>query len=161
MTYSLNIQGGDLSLGGPGGLSVVSGTDKLIQDLKCWLLEPMGTDPLHPDYGSILDGGATPGSSVSAGMIGTTLDGVALLRVEAEVTRVLNLYQRQQINRLQIEQSLYNGKNTYTHGEILASVDSVIAKQFKDTIIVNVVIRTANGQTLTFSQPLGGTGTTG
>lgn len=161
MTYSLNIRGGDLSLGGPGGLSTITGTEKLIQDLKCWILEPMGTDPLHPDYGSMLDGGNVPGSGVQAGLIGTTLDNVALLKVEAEVKRILTLYQQQQINRIQIEQSIYNGKNTYTFGEVLFSIDSVIATQFKDTVIVNVSIRTANGQTLTFSQPLGGTGTTG
>lgn len=160
MTYSLNVKGGDLSLGGPGGLSVVTGTDKLIQDLKCWLLEPMGTDPIHPDYGSILDGGSLPGSGRMAGLIGTEIDSTSILKVEAEVRRILTAYQQQQIDRIRIERTIYNGKNTYNFGEILYSVDSVSARQFKDTIIVNVSIRTASGQQLTFSQPLGGTGTT-
>lgn len=158
MTYSLNIRGGDLSLGGPGGLSTVTSTDKLIQDLKCWLLERIGTDPLHPDYGSTLDGGGVPGGPQMNGLLGNAIDQVTILQVEAEVRRILDLYRQQQINRIQIEQTLYNGKNTYTFGEILFAVDSVNATQFKDTIIVNVAIRTANGQSITFSQPVGGVG---
>lgn len=155
MTYSLNIMGGDLSLGGPGGLSTVTGGEKLIQDLKCWLLEAIGTDPLHPDYGSKLDGGGAPGSPQQWGMIGSEIDSTSLMMVEAEVRRILNQYQQQQVNRIQIEQTLYNGKNTYVMGEILYSIDSVTASRFKDTIIVNANIRTANGQSLSLTQPVG------
>lgn len=158
MTYSLNIKGGDLSLGGPGGLSVVTSTDKLIQDLKCWILEAIGTDPLHPDYGSMLDGGGVPGGPQMNGLIGTTIDQTTLLQVEAEIRRILSLYQQQQINRIQVEKALYAGKHTYTFGELLYSVDGVTATQFKDTIIVNVSIRTANGQSISFSQPVGSVG---
>src|SRR4051812_1259303 len=100
MTYSLNITGGDLSLGGPGGLSVVTSTEKLIQDIKCWLLEAMGTDPLHPDYGSTLDGGGMPGTPFQEGIIGSEINSTSLLMVEAEVRRILSLYQQQQINRI-------------------------------------------------------------
>lgn len=157
MTYSLNIKGGDLSLGGPGGLSTVTSTDKLVQDLKCWLLEAMGTDPIHPDYGSMLDGGHVPGGPEMAGMIGSAIDSTTLMQVESEVRRILSAYQQQQVNRIQIEQSLYNGKNTYTFGEVLLSVDAVEAVQFRDTIVVNVSLRTANGQTISFSQPVGST----
>lgn len=155
MTYSLNIMGGDLSLGGPGGLSTVTSAEKLVQDIKCWLLEGMGTDPLHPDYGSKLDGGSLPGSPRDEGMIGAEMGPTTLMLVEAEVRRVLQQYQQQQVNRIQIEQTLYNGKNTYSMGEILYAIDSVTATQYKDTIIVNAHIRTANGQSLSFTQPVG------
>ena len=60
MTWSLAVVNGDLSFAGPGGYATVSGQNKLIQDLKNWLLEPRGTDPIHPGYGCTLDGGMLP-----------------------------------------------------------------------------------------------------
>lgn len=159
MTWSLNISGGDLSLGGPGGLSTVTSTDKLIQDLKCWLLEAIGTDPMHPDYGSTLDGGQLPGGVFQDGMIGGSIDAGTMLQVEAEVRRVMTAYQQQQTTRITMEQNLYQGKNTYTWGEILYSVNSVSTTSSLDTIIVNCQVTTANGNTLTFSQPVGSTTT--
>jgi phage baseplate assembly protein W len=152
MSWSFYIRNGDLSFAGPGGFATVSGQQKLIQDLKNWLLEPRGTDPMHPDYGCILDGGLLPDGTVSDGMIGNVLTSESLVDVESEVRRVMQAYQQQQLDRLQRESAQFAGKNTFSAGEILATVVTVNIQQVADTVLVNPIIQTADGDQLSFTQ---------
>jgi hypothetical protein len=69
MSWSLRIQNGDLMLDGT-NLGRATGSAKLIQDLRCAILEKMGTDDLHPEYGSLLDGGRDESGDVQPGYIG-------------------------------------------------------------------------------------------
>ena len=154
MTYSLHIKNGDLNLGGPGGFAIVTGSQKLVQDLKNWLLEPRGTDPSHPEYGSVIDGGILPDGSVISSSIGSTIDDERLLEIETELRRVLLAYQQQQLDRLQAESIQYNGKNTFSPGEILYSVQSVDVSRFGNTVIARITILTSAGQQITFTQPV-------
>lgn len=155
MTWSFHTRNGDLNLGGSGGgFATVTGQQKLVQDLKNWLLEPRGTDPLHPDFGAVLDGGLLPDGSFADSIIGNELNSEALLLIESEVRRVLAAYQQQQLDRLTRETTLYGGKNTFAMGEILTAVQSVRLQQASDTVLVTVTIQTGDGNTITFSQPL-------
>jgi hypothetical protein len=154
MSYSFHIKNGDMNLSGPGGFAIVSGQQKLVQDLKNWLLEPRGTDASHPEYGSIIDGGIQPDGSIVQSSIGTTIDDERLLDIETEIRRVLLAYQQQQIDRLQKEVVQYNGKNTFSPGEILRSVESVDVAQLDNAVIVKITILTSDGQTISFVQPV-------
>lgn len=150
------VSGGDLSLSGPGGFATVTGTQKLIQDLRDWILEPRGTDPDHPEYGSVLDGGTLPDGSVLDSPVGSILDSSVLLNMESEIRRVLTAYQQQQLARIQRESALYNGKNTFAPGEILYSVNGVTVEQYVDVAIATISITTSSGQVVPFNVPITG-----
>lgn len=154
MTWSFHTKNGDLNFAGPGGFATVTGQQKLIQDLKNWLLEPRGTDPIHPDYGAILDGGTLPDGSYADSIIGGELSGEALVLIESEVRRVLGAYQQQQLDRLTREMALYGGKNTFSMGEILVGVTGVALQQVSDAVLVTCTIQTGDGDQLSFTQPL-------
>ena len=154
MTWSFHVKNGDLNFAGPGGFATVTGQQKLIQDLKNWILEPRGTDPMHPDFGAVLDGGLLPDGSYADAIIGQQLTAEAMVLVESEIRRVLGAYQQQQLDRLNRESALYGGKNTFNLGEVLVAVSSVTLQQLADTVLVNVTIQTGDGDQLSFTQPL-------
>lgn len=154
MTWSLAVINGDLSLAGPGGYATVTGQQKLLQDLRNWILEPRGTDPFHVDYGSTLDGGTLPDGSTVDSVIGDLITSENLLTIESEVRRVLAAYQQQQLDRITTEAGLYKGKNTFAASEILQSVDEVNIQPVADMVFVQCVITTASGDQTSFTQAL-------
>lgn len=154
MTWSFHLKNGDLNFAGPGGFATVTGQQKLIQDIKDWLLEPRGTDPMHPDYGSTLNGGVMPDGTLVDSVVGQPITGETLLDIESEVRRVLAAYQQQQQSRLTDEAAKYAGKNTFSAGEILAQVLAVNLQQQADTVFVQIVLQTADGSQVSFVQPV-------
>lgn len=154
MSWSFQIRNGDLNFDGPGGFATVQGPQKLIQDLKCALLEPRGTDPVHPDYGSILNGGTMPDGSEAPSSIGQLMTPENLINVEGEIRRILHAYQVQQLDRLNRENMIYQGRNTFSAGEILLRVDDVQVNQEGDTAFCHITITTASGDAISFTQPL-------
>lgn len=154
MSWSFQIKNGDLTFAGPGGFATVSGTNKLVQDLRHWLLEPRGTDPMHPEFGSTLDGGELADGTVVASTIGGLFTTDDLLAIESEIRRILNAYQLIQAQRLTRETMQFGGKNTFSAGEILRTVNDVKVEQLGDTAVVTIAITTANGNNLQFIQPL-------
>ena len=154
MSWSLYIRNGDLTPAGPGGLAIVTGSQKLIQDLKHWILEQRGSDPMHPDYGSTLDGGTLPDGTIIPTSIGEIVDRERLMAIESELRRILIAYQEQQQERLQREANLYGGKNTFAPGEILADVVSVSVDQIEDKVVAFVRLTTESGQSVEFAQPV-------
>lgn len=154
MSWSFHIKNGDLNLAGPGGFATVTGQQKLIQDLKNWLLSPRGVDPMHPDFGSVLDGGVLPNGAQVDSFIGGVITSEALVEIEGEIRRILASYQQQQLDRLTRENTLFGGRNTFSAGEILASITDVQLQQVGDTVLVTCVIETASGDQLSFSQAL-------
>lgn len=155
MTYSLNIRNGDLNLGGPKGIATVTGVEKLLQDLRQRILEPVGTDPMNPDFGSALDGGLTPDGVEIVTNIGGQFTGETRANIEAEILRNLQAHQTLQIARIREQQEKYGGKTFFTEREILYRIDSIQSEQIVDTLVIKVIITTAAGQQFSIVQPLG------
>lgn len=153
MTWSLEVRNGDLTVGGA-QLGTVTAEDKLVQDLRHFLLERMGTDNLHPSYGSLLDGGVTPDGRTHDGVIGSALFNEAALFVESEIRRICNAYQARQIERAKQDRMRYN-KTTFTAGELLISVDDVALTQKETTLQVRIVLTTGTSRRIALDVPLG------
>lgn len=154
MSWSLHLRNGDLNPAGPGGLAQVTGSQKLVQDLRCALLESLGNDPLHLDWGSTLDGGIGPDGSTIPSAIGSVIDTNTILYIESEIRRVVTGYQQSQLSRLLDDQAKFGGKNTFAAGELLYSIDSVNVQQIGDVVVASVALTTSDGDQITLVNPI-------
>lgn len=152
MSWSLQLRNGDLTIGGA-SLGVVTNQAKLVQDLRCAILERMGTDPDHPWFGSLIDGGRLNGVEQPS-LIATTNWNVAALTIEAEIRRIVGQYQTQQINRSQADRTSY-GKPTLTPAELLMNVANIEFFQAQDNLLCRVTLVTGAGTELPINVPLG------
>lgn len=152
MSNSFKITAGDLSVGTGRSFERVSGAAKLAQDLRLWVLERIGTDPATPTYGSALDGGIIDGQEVPS-YIGQLVSGARVAEIQAEVYRLLESYQQVQLQKMQDEMALFNGKHTLSADEVLASIESVDTAVSYDMIIVKVTIITAGDNSINILIP--------
>jgi hypothetical protein len=138
VSTSLKVVNGDLSITA-GKFDIVSGTDKLTQDLTLWLTERYRDDRFHPTYGSILDG-----------YIGGVINANdTIVRVQSEVLRVLSNYQ-------QIQQAAFRATpNKFQPSELLQSVNGVDVSLSYDKVIVLIRITTAARTTTSISVGFG------
>jgi hypothetical protein len=144
MSWSLRVHNGDFVLGG-GKLDVVTGPNKLVQDFRHYLLEHMGSDPLHPNYGSLIDGGMLSDGTVVDSPIGQTDWNMIALKLESEIRRIAAAYQNSQLQRAKNDR-IYYGRSTLTANEILAAVSAIHFTQNADALIVEIVIETGDFQ---------------
>jgi hypothetical protein len=153
MTWSLAITNGDLVLSNS-DYATVTGEQKLIQDLTCFVLESMGTDPNHPDYGSLLDGGVDSSGALHQSMLGLPNGNlISEALIQSELQRILLSYQNMQIQRAKSDRLQY-GKTTFSLGEVLLSINSITMTPIADTLIVNIGITTGNDTSVSLSVPL-------
>lgn len=152
MAWSLQVKNGDFTVGGA-SLGIVTAEQKLVQDLSHFLLERMGTDTLHPGYGSLIDGGITPDGGINTGVIGAELFNEAALFVESDIRRICAEYQQRQIDRAQQDRFRYN-KTTFTAGELLIEVDQIELVQSGPTLQVNISLITGANRSVFLSLPL-------
>jgi phage baseplate assembly protein W len=132
---SFQITNGDLTLGTNNSLSLVVGKSKLLQDLTLWLEEPIGTGYTTPNFGSILNT-----------FIGSSNPQVQMAQVQAEVQRVLGLYQAQQKNRLQQMQS--RGQlASWNKSEIISSISQINTVAQGSSVILTIQVTTLNNTT--------------
>lgn len=144
MSWSIRVKNGDLALGAS-RLDTVTAQSKLLQDLSHWFREHMGTDRLHPEHGSLLDGGLEDGEFFP-GVIGEVGTAPNVAFIESEIRRIVGEYKTQQSERAKDDRLRYN-KATLTAGELLLSLDDVQMNQQLDRIIVRLFITTGIGQT--------------
>lgn len=131
---SIRIKDGDLVIGPGRRLDVTTGRGKLLQDLRLWLLEPLGVGFTTPNFGSIL-----------GDMVGSIdIDDVAV-DVEEEVRRILTLYQASQLERIRAAQDAGRLVN-FSRREVLDRIDKVEATVIGDRVQVTAHIRTATGE---------------
>lgn len=149
MSYSLQLRNGDLVVD-RGRLGFVTGPQKLVQDIRCALLERMGTDDLHPEFGSILDGGTVDGEEVE-GIIGETDPQVIRSFVATEVNRIISAYRNAQINRAQTDLITYS-KTTLSLGEALSDAQVNIG-MIEDMLVVQIVLIAESGDKKTIAIP--------
>lgn len=143
MSWSLEIENGDLSFAGA-GMGTVEGAAKLVQDLRCAVLEPMGTDPMHPGFGSTIDGGVMPDGTYTQGIIGQPNDAYAAAYVQSDIERIAQQYQSQQQARYQQDVATY-GKGTITADEALLSVEQVSTSASQNQLLVQATLQTGTG----------------
>lgn len=156
MSWSLQLRNGDLALGGA-SFGQVSGQAKLAQDLRCALLEPRGTDDMHPTFGSLIDGGLDDLGVYQHSLIGSDNWGFAALQIEADIRRICLNYQRSQLERARQDRFQY-GSSTLTPDELLLQVESINMIQAQDRLLVTVSIITGNGNTITLDVPVDSSG---
>lgn len=143
MSWSLQIANGDLAFNG-NDLSTVTGSDKLVQDLACCILEPMGTDDMHPSFGSLIDGGIDSSGNFNPGVIGAPNNAATAGLVDSEITRICNQYQASQQARYQSDLAAY-GTSTLTASEVLLSIGGISNTVNQDQLEVTAVLQTGTG----------------
>lgn len=153
MSKSFAIKNGDLQVGIGRAYNILSGKDKLLQDLRLWVTERVGTDPLLSTYGSTLDGGIIDGQ-VQESYIGTVATQAALSEIRIAVLSLIQQYQQMQFAKMQDEALLYDGNNTLDQGEVIDTIDSIQVVQLTTTILVQVVISTLAGSSIKLTVPL-------
>jgi hypothetical protein len=112
----------------------------------------MGTDPMHPDYGSLLDGGRLPNGTVVQSSIGS--DASSLFRIEEEVSRVIQNFITRQNQRIKSDMASF-GRTSVSDSEIIQRVSSVETKLFGSKLILQVNLVMRNNNSITITQPLG------
>lgn len=152
MSWSLQLRGGDLVIGGS-SLGVVTQQQKLVQDLRCAILERMGTDEDHTWYGSLIDGGRLNGVEQES-LIGTDDWNVAVLSVESEIRRIVDSHQKQQIARSERDRTVY-GKPTLTPAELLMGVNNIEFFQAQDNLLCRITLVTGADRDIQINVPLG------
>ena len=152
MSWSLQLRNGDLALNGV-QLGTVSGSNKLIQDLRCALLEPMGTDDMHPSYGSLIDGGRRPDGTQAPSMLGSMNWNSVALQIRAEIRRIATEHRNRQLARARTDQNTY-GKPTLDSGELLINITNITMQQVQDTMIVHVELEVGDGTNRVLNIPI-------
>jgi hypothetical protein len=141
MTWSLKLNpDGDLSLGGK-GLGTVTNEAKLVQDLRCELLEKKGTNKFNPDFGSSLDEDLIANSET------------VQLDIESHISEVVGKYQTRQLNRAKLDKLSW-GKATLTPAEVLLNYSIADIAQYETTVSVNVLLTTAAHNPNSYPIPL-------
>lgn len=151
MSWSLQLRNGDLTVD-RGQLGIATGISKLAQDLRCHLLEKMGTDPLHKGYGSVLDGGTREDGVEIPSIIGETDEDLIVSFIGTEVNRIVRLHQNEQLNRAVSDRLRYN-KTTLTDDEILETADVKLVHT-ADTMMVQITLHSSTGASQRIGIPL-------
>lgn len=139
MSWSLALRNGDLALGGT-QLATVTGSQKLVQDLRCALLEPMGTDPVHPSFGSLIDGGRRADGTVVPSPLGGNNWSRIALQIETEIRRIADEHRQRQLTRAQSDQMIY-GRPTLDAGELLIEIVNIAMTQIQTTLLIQVTLQ--------------------
>lgn len=142
MSWSLQITHGDFRVESA-HLGTVTAQAKLVQDFRCAILEQMGTDNLHPDFGSLIDGGTTPEGVTPNGVIGETDLNLVALVIETEINRIARYMQRAQLSRAKSDKMTY-GKATLVPQEVLLQLNGIDMTQTEDKIKVVVHLISAS-----------------
>lgn len=148
---SFRVEDGDFSLNKSRRADMVLGRDKLVQDLSLWLLEPLGIGFTTPSFGALLNYQDVGSRGARTGhFIGRMITEERIAEVGAEVDRILNLYQQNQIQKIR-KARLEGTLHLYHRSEILDSVEEVSTAEDADRLIVSVGLTTGANSNLTLS----------
>lgn len=144
---NFKLSDGDLVLGRSNNLDLVIEYEKLIQDLKNWLLEPYGTGFLTPNFGSFLE---YPGNQ---GIVGRVIGPEAEMALREELDRIITLYRSAQQEKIKLAR--YNNTlNIFSRKEILnrvKNIDIQVNGSRSDAYNVKIDLETANGAEITMN----------
>lgn len=143
MSWSLQLRNGDL-FHRDGHYSTIQGPAKIVQDIRSEILERMGHDDLHLDFGSTIDGGITPEGIEVKGIISMIDIDEATMTIESEIRRIEESYQERQLARMEADIQTY-GRTTLRRDEILNQIGPIQFKQVGDTLFVHIKIIPMSG----------------
>lgn len=152
MSWSLRLRHGDLVCEGS-SLGQVTNQQKLVQDLRCAILEKRGMDNAHPRFGSILNGGFNDKGKWVDTIIGEDDIDFVVAQVEAELRRIGTEHQISQAARAKEDRYIY-GESTLNNAELLASIDNINFVQAEDKLLVTVFLKTGADQPISIDIPI-------
>lgn len=131
---------GDLVLDGSGGYAMLSGADRIRQDLSLALLEEYGSDRFHPKYGSVVKT-----------YVGNVIDENLPQLVKAEVNRVVIAYIGLQQAEV-LRDSTVDIAGRFNTSDVVRNITSIDVHATYDTIYVAVTLETLARETITITQ---------
>jgi hypothetical protein len=153
MSWSFEIFNGDLTLTSrQTGMGIVTGNRKTLQDLRVALAESMGNDPMHPDFGSLLDGGKLSTGRVIPSMIGGNY--LSAFQIEEEIRRVIQNFIERQSARIKRDISAF-GRTSIPDSEIIDKIGYINSRSFGHKLVVQVGLIMKDTATITITQPVG------
>jgi phage baseplate assembly protein W len=109
MSFDLKIRQGDIAIGSDGDLEKVENTAKLIQDVLKILMTPLGSNPFHSWYGSL----------ISSSIVGNPFEDEFLVKIaDSQIRSALETIQNLQRAQMASSQKV-------TANELLAAVKDV------------------------------------
>jgi hypothetical protein len=138
MTWSLKLtEDGDLALGGS-ALGKVANEEKLIQDLRCELIQEKGSDFINPTYGSDLNEEIASDLMFTQSASGYQVDEVSL-HIESAIADVIRRYQQRQLSRA-MSDKMSRGTATLTTREVVVNFDiqDVIQNETNVSVIIDI-----------------------
>ena len=137
MSFSLKLGDGDLSLRGS-TFDIVSGREKLVQDIDLWLKERYGADRFHVRMGSILQE-----------FIGGIISDSSKVAVQKEILRILQNYKAVQ------DKAIKENPQKFSASEMLVSIEDVQVTVLFDTIYATVKFRNGTNTVSTLTVTTG------
>jgi phage baseplate assembly protein W len=144
---TITVSNGDIQLNN-GKIQFSTGNNKLVQDITLWLQEPIGTGFTTPNFGSLL-----------TSLVGTAQTMSSVSTITNEITRVLQLYQGQQVINLQAAQNTAQ-LSYWNKSEIIQNILSVNATVQNTSILALVTLTTLNNATTTLNISINSNGVT-
>lgn len=141
--YGLKISNGDFSVDASGVPSRVVGAERIKQELAAWILEPLGTDPIYPRFGSQL-----------RGMVGIGVTRDVVGEVREEILRVVSNYIEYQMSALKRDARFLPGSRVYAASDIVTEIQNVSVYQEMDVLDVSVTVRLAGGDIINIRQEM-------
>lgn len=150
---SIQVANGDIVVNS-GSLQFVTGSDKLVQAISLWLMEPLfGNPPKGPGY-------TTPNfGSLLSSYVGQANSTLVQSQIQTEVLRILGLFQQNQLLQLQQAQSV-SALGNWNKSEIIQKVISVNVSVNTYTANVAVAIQTLANTILPLNIIIGQNGIT-
>lgn len=112
MSYDLKIINGDLLIDSDGDISIVTGNDKIFQEVKKIILTDVGENKFHPFYGSRA-GRLNIGSIIDETFVASEIE----RSVKESMTNLIRLKDNQ------------SRSQTLTPSEVILSVDKVVVER--------------------------------
>ena len=140
---TLQVSDGDLVLAN-GAFATITGPQKVNQDIEIGVLTPYGSDRFHPRYGSVF-----------SNYIGIPVGPGTAALIKAELTRVINNYQRVQLYKIQ-QANLQGLASPFSQGEVVTSIGKIDVAETYDSFNVAASVNTSSGNSVNVSTTVTG-----
>lgn len=140
---TLSLIHGDLVIDGAGGYVMLTGINRIRQDLSLALLEEYGTDRFHPRWGSIIKQ-----------YLGSAITPELQQLVKAEVNRVIQNYIALQQAEV-IRSTTFDIEGQFDTSDVVRSLDGIDVRTTLDAIYLAATVTTLSRESVTISRQIG------